>query len=260
MSWRRIRSLVLQDLYMTKREVVLWIDLVFFSLVNVLVFGLIARFLTTENPAAGLYLLSGMLLWEVVRLTQYTVTMMSLWNLWSRNLSNLFIAPLSLAECASANMLSATLKTLAVFLPLILATNIVFDFNLLSGGAAPLALTFIALLIFSSALGLVLLGLVLRFGVRVQALAWSAVFLFQPLIGVYFPITVLPGFVQAISKMIPATHAFQGMRNALAGTGDVYGPLLLSMAMGAVALVLSYLALAALHRRSMVVGQFARNG
>ncbi len=259
MSWRRISGLIMQDLYMTRRESTLWADLFFFSIINVLVFGLIAKHFAGSDAEAGLFVVSGMLLWEIIRLCQYTVTVTSLWNVWSSNLSNLFIAPISLVEYAVGNILSATIKTIAILIPLSIATWLCFDFSILSIGMGPLILAVVNLVVFSASLGLILLGLIFRYGTRVQALAWSAVYLFQPLLGVYFPLDVLPRPFELIAQVIPATHTFQGVRNAILGTGDVYGPLLLSGAVGLVILVACYFAFAAWHRRSMVVGQFARN-
>lgn len=259
MSRRRILALVKQDFYMTRREPTLWADLFFFSIVNVLVFGLLARQFSRDNPDAGLFVLSGMLLWEVIRLCQYTITVTSLWNVWSHNLANIFLSPVSLAEYVAGNVLSAAAKTVVTLVPLVAIVAVVFDFSLLSVGLVPLLLAVLSLMLFAAALGLVLLGLVFRYGVRVQALAWSAVYLFQPLIGVYFPLDVLPRPVQWVATAVPATHAFAAIRNSLDGTGSVYGLLLLSLGMGVAAFGGCTLAFVALHRGALVSGQLARN-
>jgi len=243
---------------MTRRETTLWADLFFFSTINLLVFGLIARHFTGSDPTAGTYVLSGMLLWEIIRLCQYTVTVTSLWNLWSNNLSNLFITPVSLTEFVLGNVLSAAAKTMFTFAPLALATVVVFDFNILDAGILPLSLALLILMVFACSLGLLLLGLIFRYGVRVQAAAWSAVYLFQPVIGVYFPLSVLPDSVEAAAQIIPATHVFIGVRNAVLDTGAIYPPLLLGGAMSLVGFAAGYAAFVAFFRRSKFVGQFAR--
>src|SRR5690242_21798029 len=112
----RIKAVLLQELYITRGSLEILVDLFYTSLITVVVFGLVSGFLTgvTEGPNTGSYLILGMLLWDVIRVNQYSVTVGSLWNIWSHNLSNMFVAPLSLAEYIAAHMLSGLLKTLVI--------------------------------------------------------------------------------------------------------------------------------------------------
>ncbi len=64
-------------------------------------------------------------------------------------------------------------------------------------------------------LGLVVSGLVLRFGQGAEGLAWAVVFLIQPVSGVYYPISVLPEWLQIIAAALPSSHVFEGMRALL---------------------------------------------
>jgi ABC-2 type transport system permease protein len=257
--WTRISALMRQDFYLSRRDVAVWSDLFFLTLINILVFGLIARHFAEGDPQASLFVLSGMVLWEIVRLGQYCFSLTTMMNVWSNNLSNLFIAPISQAEFVAANSLIAVVKAGFITTLAALVTWLCFDFNILSAGIAPLALAVVALLMCGVGLGMVLLGLVFKFGVRVQALTWSAVALYQPLLGVYVPLDVLPTPFRWLAELIPATHAFTGIRHALSGDGDVYGPLLLSVGYGAAALLVSFWLFARFHRHSMTTGQFARN-
>jgi ABC-type multidrug transport system permease subunit len=257
--WTRIKALVRQDVYLTRRDMAVWSDLFFLTFMNILVFGLIARHFADGDPQAARFVLSGMVLWEIVRLSQYCFSLTTMMNVWSNNLSNLFIAPISRAEFVAANSIIAVIKGLIITTLGATVTWLCFDFNILSVGIGPLALAVIALIMSGIALGLFLLGIVFQFGIRVQALTWSAVVLLQPLIGVYVPLDVLPTAVQWISHVVPATHAFIGIRHALTGEGDVYGPLVFAVAYGAVVLAAAYRLFGRFHRRSMTTGQFARN-
>jgi ABC-2 type transport system permease protein len=256
--WTRIRALIRQDFYLTRRDMAAWSDLFFFSLMNMLVFGLIARYFSHGDPQASRFVLSGMVLWEFVRLGQYCFSLTTMMNVWSRNLTNLFIAPISRSEFILANSLIAVSKSLVITSLSAVVAWACFDFDIFEVGAAPLVLATIGLLMFGITLGLVLMGLVFAFGVRVQALTWSAVVLFQPLLGVYVPLDVLPTPIRRLSEALPATHAFIGIRNALTHEGDVYGHLLLSVALGAIVLAAALWAFRAMHRHSMTTGQFAR--
>jgi len=47
-------------------------------------------------------------------------------------------------------------------------------------------------------------------------LAWSMVFLFQPISCVFYPMEVLPVWLKPIAMANPAAHIFEGMRMVLA--------------------------------------------
>jgi len=92
----------------------------------------------------------------------------------------------------------------------------VFSFAPAAYGPA-LALFAGALLLFAVALAMVVLGLVLRFGNGATILAWGATAFFMPLSAVFYPVSILPGWAQAISAFLPTAQVFESMRTVLAG-------------------------------------------
>ena len=58
-------------------------------------------------------------------------------------------------------------------------------------------------------------GMILRLGLGAEELAWAAVFIIAPISGVYYPIGVLPQWMQAVAWCIPSSHVFEGMRSVL---------------------------------------------
>lgn len=215
MSIRRINAILLQELYITKRSLEVIIDLFYFSVVNIVVFGFVFIFLSKANPQAGRYLLLGMLLWEIIRITQYSMSVGSLWNVWSRNLSNMFVTPLSLKEYIIAEMLAGVIKALLIFMVIAIISIFVFNFNIFNMGILNFFFFFINLTIFAWSVGIVILGLIFRYGTRIQALAWGSIFIFQPLTAMFFPVSVLPNFLQTIAYLLPATYIFEAARASL---------------------------------------------
>ena len=67
----------------------------------------------------------------------------------------------------------------------------------------------------SWAVGIFVSGLVLRNGLGAERLAWSIMFLLLPLTCVYYPVAVLPAWLQTVAWMLPPTHVFEGMRALL---------------------------------------------
>jgi hypothetical protein len=107
MSFERIRAVLLQEAYITGRSVEVIVDLPFWSLMTVVVFGFVTTFLATVmDRRVAQYLYLGTLMWEIMRITQYSMSLGALWNVWSHNFANMFIAPLSMTEYVVAQMLS----------------------------------------------------------------------------------------------------------------------------------------------------------
>jgi ABC-2 type transport system permease protein len=261
MSFKRVKALLIEEFFITTKSLEVVLDLFFISVMSVVVFGYFSLFLSSrvDGPAAN-YLLLGMLLWEVVRVTQYSITVGAMWEVWSRNLTNLFVTPLLLQEYLFAAVISATAKSLLILSTVSLISALLFDFNITSIGALALLIAFINLLLSGIAVGLIILGAIFRFGTRIQALAWGLIFLFQPLTAVYFPLETLPGFAQAFAATLPPTHIFEMARDRLSGEsislGSVVTPLLLNVFyLGVSVVFFKYM-----YASSRRTGQFAKLG
>jgi ABC-2 type transport system permease protein len=61
-------------------------------------------------------------------------------------------------------------------------------------------------------LGLAVCGMILRHGMGAESLAWLGVFILAPVSAVYYPVTVLPYWLQYVSWLLPSTYVFEGMR------------------------------------------------
>jgi ABC-2 type transport system permease protein len=73
----------------------------------------------------------------------------------------------------------------------------------------------IALYIFGVTLGLLVTSGLIRFGPSFENIAWASLFFLAPLGCIYYPIEILPGWLQTIAKMLPLVHIFEEMRNIL---------------------------------------------
>ena len=260
MSSERIRAILLQELYITKRSLEVIMDLFFMSLMTVIVFGFVSRFLVAALSATtGSYLILGMLLWEIIRVNQYSLSVGSLWNIWARNLSNMFIAPLSLREYLVAHILSGLIKTLLIFAMISAIAAHGFHFNIFSLGLLNLVLFFANLTLFAWSVGLVLLGVIFLFGTRIQALAWGLIFLFQPLTAAFFPVGVLPPLLRQVAYALPPTFVFEAARRALSNPDVNWPYAALAGAENLVYLGLAVQVFTLMFARSRKIGQFARN-
>ncbi len=259
-SAERVRAVLLQEAYITARSVEVLVDLPFWSVMTVVVFGFVTKFLSTVmNPTIAQYLYLGTLMWEIMRVTQYSMSLGALWNVWSHNFSNMFIAPLTMVEYVIAQMVSGAVKALILFGLVALIAGYVFGFNLLNMGLPTLALAFLNLLCFAYSIGLFILGIIFRLGTRIQALAWGLVLIFQPLTAAFYPLSVMPPLLQTIARAFPPTYAFEAARAGLSAPEVNWDWVGVAAVENLVYFALSVWFFQYMYRRSRETGQFARN-
>lgn len=259
MSLRRMTALIQQEWHISKRSLEVIMDLPFFSAIDIILFGFVSLYLlNSSNALYGQYLLLGAILWEVIRVTQYSMSVSSMWNVWSRNLSNMFIAPISLSEFVVAAIVSALLKSLVITLGLAALAYGLFQFNLFAMGVGPLLWYSFNLALFSCSIGLLLLGLIFRYGTRIQALAWTLIFICQPLAATYFPVSVLPPALQWVAYALPPTYFFEGARSSLTtGTID-WSTQWWGVALNVTYIVVGFILFRFFYNRARITGQMAR--
>ena len=109
----------------------------------------------------------------------------------------------------------ALLRTLLGLIPVSLMAWAFFGYSVYSLGL-PLLAFFIILQMFSWSIGLAMSGMIMRVGQSAESFAWAAVFILMPVSGVYYPVSVLPQWLQVISWSMPPAYVFEGMRAILA--------------------------------------------
>jgi ABC-2 type transport system permease protein len=160
---------------------------------------------------AGGLLIGAVLLWDVLFRAQLGVSLPFFEEMYSRNLGNLFVTPLRPFELALALLLISLLRTAigvgaAAGLAILLYRYSIFDMGL------PLIAFFALLMIMGWSIGLMVVALVMRWGLGAEGLAWAIIFAFAPLSGIYYPISVLPRWLQGVALSMPSAHVFEGMR------------------------------------------------
>lgn len=211
---RRIGGMVRRHWYVLRSSTPRILELVFWPLVSMLMWGFLqthlARTTSLAANAAGL-LVGGILLWDILVRSQLGFSVAFLEEIWSRNLGHLMMSPLRPHELVAALMAVSLIKLTVAMVPVAILANVFFGFNLLSLGFA-LALFFANLVVASWSLGLVSVGSVLRWGMGAESIAWMIVFVMLPVSCVFYPVSTLPGFLQPVALALPQTHVFEGLR------------------------------------------------
>jgi ABC-2 type transport system permease protein len=180
-----------------------------------------------SDPAAVsrfvLYLLVGTITWRFLGLIFEQMGETIAWERWEGTIESTFMAPVPrlthLMGMCGATLVRAVgfsvaiLAAVALFVPVDLShANIASALVLLATGAV----AFIGLAIGSSVFPL----LWTEKGLQMAYIVQAVVLLVS---GVYYPTTVLPGWMQALSVISPATYVIQGMRDALLDGADLAG-------------------------------------
>ena len=137
--------------------------------------------------------------------------MLFLEEIWSRNFTNLFIAPMKISEIITALVTTALIRALIGLIPAILLTSPLFGISILNLGL-PLAFLFLSLYIFGITLGLFVSAGLLRFGPSFENIAWSTMFLLAPFGCIYYPVEILPEIFQSIAFALPLAVSYTHLR------------------------------------------------
>jgi ABC-2 type transport system permease protein len=216
---RRVWGLMYRHLALYRRSWPRLLELAYWPVLQMCIWGFTATFLANRMggsiaTTAGAALLGGVLLWEVTLRSQMGMSVSFLEEIWSRNLGHIFVSPLRPRELIAALIAMSFIRMAAGLLPAILLAWAFYAFNLFALGPV-LVLFFANLMIMGWAVALGVVSLVLRHGAGAEPLAWGVLFGLAPFSAVFYPVSVLPGFLQPVALALPTAHVFEGMRGIL---------------------------------------------
>jgi ABC-2 type transport system permease protein len=218
-SLSRVGAMVQRYLYLLRSSWSRILGLIYWPAVQMLTWGFLQLYFrqaaagqgqSAVAVAAGT-LIGSMLLWDILFRGQLGFSITFLEEMYSRNMGNLLMSPLRPLEFVAALMVMSIIRLLVGIVPVTFLALVFFDYNFWSLGFV-LAAFFANLILTSWAVGLFVSGLVLRNGMGAEELAWTMMFLMMPLACVYYPVTVLPPWLQVFAWCLPPTYVFEGLR------------------------------------------------
>jgi ABC-2 type transport system permease protein len=216
-SARRVGAMVLRYWYLLRSSWPRILDLIYWPAVQMLMWGFLQLYLNQNsgffNKAGGTFI-GAVLLWDILFRGQLGFSISFLEEMYARNMGNLMMSPLRPVEFVTALMVMSIIRLAIGMVPVSLLAIAFFGFNLWGFGLA-LAAFFLNLILTSWAIGIFVAGLLLRNGLGAESLAWTFMFLFLPLTCVYYPVAVLPVWLQPVAWSLPPTYVFEGMRALL---------------------------------------------
>ena len=217
MNFNRIYGLFLRHFFLITQSFPRILDLIYWPSIQITLWGFISNFFASHstyyNGAVGV-MLSCAILYDFLFRTSIGFNILFLEEIWSRNFTNLFIAPMRLSEIILSLVFTALIRSLIGLIPAILLTSPLFGISLLDLGI-PLFFLFFSLYIFGITLGLLVSAGLLRFGPSFENISWSTLFLLAPFGCVYYPIETLPNIFQSIALGLPLVYVFEEARSIL---------------------------------------------
>ena len=217
MKFHRMYALYLRHIYLIKSSFPRILDLIYWPTIQIVLWGFISKFFTLHtdlyNHTVGI-ILSSAILYDFLFRSSISFNMLFLEEIWSRNFTNLFVAPLKVSEIITALTATALLRTLIGIIPAILLATPFFGVSIFTLGPS-LILLFLSLYLFGITLGLLVTSGLLRYGPAFENIAWSSLFLLAPLGCVYYPMSILPDWLQVVAEFLPLVYIFEEVRSIL---------------------------------------------
>ena len=217
MNFNKVYALGLKHMYLISNSLPRIIDLIYWPTVQIFLWGFISKFFTLNSEyysnTVGI-ILTAAILYDFLFRVSISFNMMFLEEIWSRNFTNLFIAPIKISEIVASLTFTAILRALIGMVPAAIIAIPLFGVSVFKLGI-PLLFLLLALYLFGITLGLLVTSGLLRFGPSFENIAWASLFFLAPLGCIYYPIEILPNSLQIIAKGLPLVHIFEEMRNIL---------------------------------------------
>lgn len=241
MNAQRIKAIILRSIYTWRHNLDRLSDTFYWPALDIIVWGFMSVYIKNNAPNVPfitLALLTALIFWLIVWRSQYEITVGLLTELWDRNLVNIFASPLKTSEWIIASMILGIIKMFFSVIFAVLLAFILYKANVFSFGF--LLLPFMTSLILTGwAAGFIVAGVIIRFGMKIQALAWAGVTILMPFSAVYYPVSTLPVWAQKIAGFMPTSYIFEGMREILFIGSFSYNKLFISISLNLVFLLLS---------------------
>ena len=224
MPFSRIAAIVLRVFYLLRGSPARILPLFVWVGVDIVMWGFITKYLNSVAASGFNFvpaMLGAVLLWDFFGRVMLGVITVFLEDVWSRNFLNIFATPLSVWEYIIGLVLSSMATSAVGLMVMLLLATGVFGLSSLTYGF--LLIPFLLVLfLFGIAAGVFGVAIMLRLGPAAEWLVWPIPALLSPFVGVFYPLAILPRWMQAVAHILPPSYIFEGIRTVVRG-GAVSG-------------------------------------
>jgi len=209
------------------------------------------------------YLLVGALIWQYLSVIFYAISEMIAWERWEGTIEYTFMAPVS----RPTHLVGTTLFAIGygIVRTLVILGIVVAFFRLNLGGAnlVGAVLMLLAGSVSFVGLGIVAAVLPLLYPERGAQMTNAAAAILLLISGVYYPVETLPGWLQRIAAVSPATYVIKGMRACLLegeSTGRLLPTIFTLIGIGVLIIVIGLIVFRYVETYAKRAGRLKRSG
>lgn len=256
----RIAAIVLRQFYLIRGSASRVLPMFVWVAIDIVLWGFITKYFGSLM-GGGFHLvpavLGAVLLWDFLTRVMQGVTMAFFEDVWSRNFLNVFASPITVPEYLGGLVLSSICTSSIGLVVMVLVATLAFGLSFFVYGAM-LVPFLIVLFISGIALGIVGTAIVLRLGPAAEWFVWPIPAVLSPFVGVFYPLSTLPAWMRVISRVLPPSYVFEGMRSIVGGRGMRVDMLATGFGLSLLALVLAFWFFGRVYRQAVRTGLIAR--
>ncbi len=256
----RVAAVALRQSFLIRGSASRIVPLFAWVVVDVVLWGFLTRYLNTFTPSTYNFvpaLLGAVLFWDFQARVMQGVTMAFFEDVWTRNFLNVFATPIRLPEYLGGLILSSIATSAVGLVVMTAVATAAFGLSFAPYGAL-LGPLLGVLFVFGIALGVAGTALVLRLGPAAEWFIWPIPALISPFAGVFYPVSVLPGWMQVVARALPPSYVFEGMRAVILGRTVPASALAGSALLAVLWLVLACVFFWRVHRYAVRTGLIGR--
>ena len=260
MNSDRIFALVLRQFYLMRGSLARVVPLFAWVAVDIILWGFLTRYLNVFTASGYNFVpafLGAVLFWDFFIRIMQGIAMAFFEDVWSRNFLNIFASPLTLPEYLTGLVVSSIATSFVGLIAMILLATLCFGLSLFAYGLMLLPFLLI-LFLFGIAIGIFGSAIVLRLGPAAEWFIWPIPAFLSPFVGVFYPVSTLPAWMQTLAHLLPPSYVFESMRAILAGHAVSWGSLLWSGGLAMMYIMLACGYFTKTYRHTVRTGLLAR--
>lgn len=256
MNYHRIWAVVIRHIYNLYNSLGQLFEVFYWPAMDIFVWGLTFSYVSSTNdkiPQVITVILSALIFWQIIWQGSHGITVSYLEELWNRNLINFFCSPLTSGEWLTGVIILGIIKMLFAFTFASLLAWLLYAVNLFSFGFLLIPFM-ISLLMMGWWMGILISAFFVYVGQRIDVIAWAGVQALFPFSAVFYPVSSLPQWAQMVSKIVPASYIFEGMRGVILNGSFDSGYLMMSLLLNFIYLILAVMFFKTMFRKTKEKG------
>lgn len=260
MKLTKIYAIFVRQVYLVRDNPTRLVQLFIWFTVDIALWGFISKYLNgaTESKLSFIPLFLGaVLFWDFMIQVMQGITMSFFEDAWSHNFLNIFASPLRISEYITGLSLSGIVRSLVALIVMLILATYIFGFSVFLYGFAVL-LFICVLLLFGIALGIFGTSLVLRLGPSAEWFVWPIPAFLSPFVGVFYPLSTLPQWMQYVGQLLPPSYVFSGIRDIVNQGQFMVNDLVFGVVLALVYILLAYIMFVATYHKVVRTGLITR--